>query len=190
MRRRRGGLPSGARRQLTFRGGRDHSPAWSSRGRIAFTRGGQEFPPGSGNTFRPGSGNIYTVRPDGRGLRQLTYRNGSDPAWSPHASKLIFVRGRLVHAAFWRYGLFTVRADGSGLRRVNIPSAGLGIPGSLPDHPSWSPDGKLIGYHGSLSGVWVQRIDGRGLRQVVPGGVGATYNFDALEPDWQPLPRP
>ena len=174
-------LPSGARRQLTFRGGRDHSPAWSSRGRIAFTRGGEEFLPGSGD-FRPGSGNIYTVRPDARGLRQLTYRNGSDPAWSPHASKLIFVRGRMEHAASWRYGLLMVHADGSGLRRVNTP-------GTVPDHPSWSPDGKLIGYHGSFAGVWVQRLDAGGLRQVAPGGVGGTYNFDALEPDWQPRPR-
>ena len=123
------------------------------------------------------------MRPDSRGLRQLTYRNGSDPAWSPHASKLIFVRGRLIHAAHWRYGLYMVRADGSGLRRVSTP-------GTVPDHPSWSPDGKLIGYHGSFSGVWVQRIDGRGLRQVAAGGVGGTYNFDALEPDWQPLSRP
>jgi Tol biopolymer transport system component len=182
-------LGSGMLRRLTFGGGRDHSPAWSSRGRIAFTRGGEVVPPGSGNPFRPGSGNIYTVRPDGRGLRRLTYRNGSDPAWSPHASKLIFVRGQMVHAAFWRYGLFTVRADGSGLRRVNTPGAGLGAPGSLPDHPSWSPDGKLIGYHGSLSGVWVQRLDGRGRRQVATGGASNTIYFDAVEPDWQPRPR-
>ena len=42
-------LGNGKLRRLTFRGGRDHSPAWSSRGRIAFTRGGVEFLPGSGN---------------------------------------------------------------------------------------------------------------------------------------------
>jgi Tol biopolymer transport system component len=177
-------LGSGMLRRLTF-GGRDHSPAWSSRGRIAFTRGGEVVPPGSGNPFRPGSGNIYTVRPDGRGLRQLTYRNGSDPAWSPHASKLIFVRGQLIHAAFWRYGLFTVRADGSGLRRVDTPRA----PFDDFDDPSWSPDGRRIAYHTSLSGVWVQRMDGRGRRQLATGGASNTYYFDAIEPDWQPLPR-
>ena len=32
-------------------------------------------------------------------------------------------------------------------------------------------------------------MDGRGRRQVATGGVGGTYNFDAVEPDWQPLPR-
>lgn len=30
-------------------------------------------------------------------------------------------------------------------------------------------------------------MDGRGLRQLATGGVGATYHFDAVEPDWQPL---
>ena len=174
-------LRSGNLRRLTFRGGRDRAPAWSSRGRIAFTRGGREFVPGSGN-FRPGWGNIYTVRPDSRGLRQLTYRNGSDPAWSPHASKLIFVRGRRSHGAFGQR-LFTVGADGSDLRRISTTGA------DYPDYPSWSPDGKLIGYHGFDSGVWVQRLDGRGLRQVASGGFGATYYFDAVEHDWQPRPR-
>jgi TolB protein len=176
-------LVSGARRQLTFRGGRDHSPAWSSGGRIAFTRGGQPLFPGLDDTPRPGSGNIYTVRPDARGLRQLTYRSGADPAWSPHASKLLFVRGRMVHAAFWRYGLYMVRADGSGLRRVKTSNS------LYADDPSWSPDGKQIAYHVFDSGVWVQRTDGRGSRQIATGGVGATYNFDGVEPDWQPLPR-
>ena len=176
------GLASGNLRQLTFRGGRDRSPAWSSRGRIAFTRGGELLAPGQSNAFRPGSGNIYTVRPDSRGLRQLTYRNGSDPAWSPHASKIIFVRGRWSHHA-WKQSLFTVEAGGSGLRTVRTTGA------SYPDNPSWSPDGKLIGYHGFDSGVWVQRMDGRGLRQAATGGAGATYHFDAVEHDWQPRPR-
>lgn len=44
--------------RLTFRGAR--SPAWSSDGRIAFTRGGRPD--------EPGTGDVYTVRPDGSGL--------------------------------------------------------------------------------------------------------------------------
>jgi TolB protein len=174
-------LRGGHLRRLTFRGGRDRSPAWSSRDRIAFTRGGVPLAPGTGNAFRSGTGNLYTVRPNSRGLRQLTFRNGSDPAWSPNAGKLIFVRGR-QRGRTWSSRLFTMRADGGGLRRVTTAGA------DYPDHPSWSPDGKLIGYHGFDSGVWVQRMDGRSLRQVATGGVGATYYFDAVEHDWQPLP--
>ena len=174
-------LASGSSRRLTFRGGRDRAPAWSSRGRIAFTRGGQTLAPDAPGAFRPGSGNVYTVRPDGRALRQLTYRSGSDPSWSPHAGKIVFVRGRRIHGA-WRQRLFAVRADGSDLHPVTTPGA------DSPDHPSWSPDGKLIAYHGFDSGVWVQRLDGRSLRQVVAGASGGAYHFDASEPDWQPLP--
>jgi Tol biopolymer transport system component len=173
------GLESGRVRRLTFRGGRDHSPAWSSRGRIAFTRGGE--------AFRPGSGNIFTVRPDSRALRQLTYRNGSDPAWSPHASKLIFVRGRQrARGRGWGYSLFTVRAAGSGLRRVNTPGA------DAPNQPSWSPDGKRIAYHGfdePASCVSAQRLDGSELRKLAECGLGSQGAMGGFSTDWQPLPR-
>ena len=80
-------------RRLTGRGGA--APAWSSRGVIAFERGGQ----------------LFAVRPDGRGLRQLTGRGGRAPTWSPHGTQLAFVRGRAG-------ALIVMRADGSRLRRV------------------------------------------------------------------------
>ena len=170
------GLESGRVRRLTFRGGRDRSPAWSSRGRIAFTRGG--------DGFRPGSGNVYTVRPDSRALRQLTYRNGSDPAWSPHASKLIFVRGRQrSRGRGWGYSLFTVRAEGGELRRVNTPGA------DGPAQPSWSPDGRRIAYHGFDECVYAQRLDGSQLRRLAGCGLGSQGAFGGFSTDWQPLPR-
>jgi dipeptidyl aminopeptidase/acylaminoacyl peptidase len=172
-------LRSGKLRQLTFRGGGDHSPAWSSRGRIAFTRGGVAFTRGGGE-LRPGTGNIHTVRPDSRGLRQLTYRNGSDPAWSPHASKLIFVRARMRHRA-WSNRLYTVRANGGGLTRVTTPGA------DLPDEPSWSPDGKRIAYQGFDDCVFGQRLDGSALRQLAACGFGSEGVIGGAAPDWQPL---
>lgn len=39
------------------------------------------------------------------------------------------------------------------------------------------------------SGTWVQRLSGGRLRHVASGGYGATCSFDAVEHDWQPLPR-
>jgi len=167
-------LRSGRVRRLAYKGGR--SPGWSSRGRIAFVRGSRPATPG----YRPGAGDIYTVLPSGRGLRRITYHRGGDPEWSPYARKLAFVRQR-------RYGPFrlyvVVRADGSGLRRVRTPGAGS------PEQPAWAPDGRWIAYHSFDSGIWIQRLDGSRVRQVAAGAVSAESAFDALQPDWQPLPR-
>ncbi|ADB53002.1 PD40 domain-containing protein [Conexibacter woesei] len=89
-------LFGGGARRLTGRGGR--SPAWSTRGTIAFERDGQ----------------LYAIRPDGSGLRRLTGRGGRAPAWSPHGTKLAFVRRRADL-------LYVMNADGSGLRQVRGP---------------------------------------------------------------------
>src|SRR3954454_10537891 len=166
-------LDTGHVRRLTFRGGR--SPAWSERGRIAFVRGARA--PQSG--FRTGAGDVYTVRASGRGLRRITYHRGGDPAWSPHGSKLAFVRQR----RFGAFSVYIVRADGRGLRRV---ATGEGA--NSPEEPAWSPDGRWIAYDSFDSGVWAQRLDGTGARQVAYGGIGdqGAVTF-AYGPDWQPL---
>jgi Tol biopolymer transport system component len=166
-------LRNGRLRRLTFRGGR--SPAWSSRGRIAFVRGNRPSMPG----FRGGEGDVFTVRSSGRGLRRITRHRGGDPDWSPHATKLAFVRQR----RFGPFKLYVVKANGRGLRRLSTPGA------DSPEQPAWAPNGKWIAYHSFDSGVWAQRLNGTGARQVAPGGVGDDYGFDALAPDWQPLPR-
>ena len=150
---------NGRLRRLTFRGGR--SPAWSTRGRIAFVR----------------AGDIYTVRADGTGLRRITFHRGSDPAWSPHGSKLAFARQR----RFGPFSLYLVRSNGRGLRRLATGGA------DSPEQPSWAPDGKWIAYESFDSGIWAQRLDGRGVRQVASGAVGAEYAVSASSPDWQPL---
>lgn len=165
-------LRSGEVRQLTNGGGR--SPDWSTRGRIAFTRGG--------DLSRPGSGRIFSVRPDGRGLRRLNAGSGSDPAWSPHGGKLVFVRGRR-RSGGWAYSLFTVAADGSGLRRVRTPGA------DDPAQPGWSPDGQRIAYAAFDGCIATQRPDGRDVRQVASCATGGGYNFGGSAPDWQPRRR-
>jgi TolB protein len=160
-------LASGRVGRLTTGGGR--SPAWSSRGRIAFTKGG--------GPVRPGTGAVYTVRPDGSGLRRLI-RPASDPAWSPRGTRLVFVRRRRALSS-----LCIARADGTGLSRMVTPGA------ENPALPAWSPDGRHIAYTGFDGNLVSQRLSDRRVRQVAPGGFSAEHSFGAGASDWQPLPR-
>jgi hypothetical protein len=96
-------------------------PAWSPDGsRIAFV------------SDRADSPGIHTIAPDGSDLRFLG--PGSEPDWSPDGSRIVFSRsvGDDDHG-----DLYTMRADGSDVRRLLSSSA-------LETRPSWSPDGKTI----------------------------------------------
>ncbi len=134
-------------------GGTD--PAWSSRNWIAFETNDDE--------------QVWMVRPGGRGLRRLT-SSGSEPTWSPHGTKLAFVRGNAILVL----DLATHRA-----RRVQRDVSATDL--------AWSPDGRRIAYTLFDGGVWTVRTDGTHVRELVDGGVGATYSLQAAGVDWQAL---
>jgi Tol biopolymer transport system component len=120
-------------------------------------------------------------------LLRGTARFGSgDPSWSRRGS-IAFARRR---GQFKGYDLYTVRADGSRLRRVaRAHSAG---------RPTWSPDGRRIAYldFAPASGlnrwhVTVVRADGSGRRRV---GVASSDFALVWSPDgtrlvWQNEPN-
>jgi Tol biopolymer transport system component len=94
----------------------DNFPSWSPNGdRIAFTRA-------SNHAF-----DVFSIRPDGSGLKQLTDAPGNDAhtAWSPDGKYLLFSSSRfgfkdeapLYDRAPQPYGeLFVMNADGSAQR--------------------------------------------------------------------------
>ncbi len=96
----------------TLTKGYDNFPAWSPRGDlIAFMRKVN------------GDFDIFTVRPDGKDVRQLTHSKGNDahPAFSPDGEKILFASTRmgfkdeaLYTSAPQPYGeLFVMRYDGT-----------------------------------------------------------------------------
>lgn len=96
----------------------DNFPAWSPRGDVI------EF-----TSFRDGDFEIYTVKPDGSGVRRLTRARGNDAhgIWSPDGEWIVFSSSRLGwkdEALASDYGpqpygeLFAMHADGSDVHQL------------------------------------------------------------------------
>jgi TolB protein len=149
----------------------DGEPVWSPDGRrIAFQRWN--------STARPVDGRaIFVVNADGSGLRQVTpWRMiaGDHPDWSPDGRRILF---RSPADEFDASDLWTVRPDGTGLKRLT----NFG-PSILVLSASYSPDGKWIVLsrtgRGGPPDLFAIRPDGTGLRQITRSTV-----WDSA-PDW------
>lgn len=101
----------------TLTTGYDNFPLWSPRGdRIMFSR------------IADGDYEIYSIAPDGSGLKRLTRAIGNDAhqGWSPDGGHIVFASSRMGFKdegaytdAPQPYGeLFVMRADGSGLEQL------------------------------------------------------------------------
>ena len=116
--------------QLTT--GYDNFPGWSPKGDlIAFT------------SFRDGDFEIYTIRPDGTGIKRLTHDRGNNAhgAWSADGEWYIFSSGRMG----WKdegmlsgggdqpyADLFAMRPDGTDLRQLTDNQWEDGLPAAQP----------------------------------------------------------
>ncbi len=137
-----------------------------------------------------------TTGPDGRGLRVMnltdhsvrTLTNEADnfPVWSPRDDVILFTR--LVEPAFQ---IFTIHADGTGLRQLTSAAGNHG-------HGVWSPDGTAILFDSARMGfkdeviyldgqqpqgeLFVMRADGTNVRQLTDN------QWEDGTPAWQPEP--
>lgn len=164
------------RRQLTFGAYHDVSPAWSPDGStIAFA------------SDRAGGSDLWLVDPDGTDLRPLTTTVGvheENPDWAPDGSRIAF--DACVASSFPcpgitpNYEVFTMNADGTGLRRLTRQE-------KLDTHPDWSPDGTRIVFRSdrAANGTQIWRMDADGSNVV-------QLTFKAfrggVDPDWQSIP--
>jgi TolB protein len=112
----------------------DNFPVWSPRGDlIAFVhRSGADF-------------EVFTIRPDGTGLKQLTNTHGNDAhlAWSPDGERLLFCSSRmgfkdevLLTGAPQPYGeVFVMRYDGTQVEQLTDNQWEEGGPAWQPHKP-------------------------------------------------------
>jgi TolB protein len=96
------------------------SPVWSSLNRIAFSAVSEES---------NGKYDIYTINPDGTGLKQLTEnnRNNEDPCWSPDGRFIVFSSDRSGG-----YHLYIMNGNGYNQRRITYFTG-------EEEAPHWSP---------------------------------------------------
>jgi Tol biopolymer transport system component/DNA-binding winged helix-turn-helix (wHTH) protein len=147
--------PGGAEVQLTRDGGHNVQPVWSPDGQwIAYhsrKRGG-----------------IWVV-PAAGGTPQQVTEFGSDPAWAPDGSTLVFTSYAGGIAA--QSNLWTVKRDGSGGK----PLTQIGTPPGGHRAPAWSHDGRFVAFIVARGG-WLMQIRivdvATGAQQVV----GSTVN--------------
>lgn len=117
---------------------------------------------------------LFIVNRDGRGLRRMKESRSKDelPAWSPDGSRIAFVAAD---------GIYTMRPNGSGRRRISSEASDFGV--------AWSPDSREIAFtHGTLPGpggdlqtsLYVMDANGSGVRTVM------RHSIEPGTPAWSP----
>jgi Tol biopolymer transport system component len=154
--------------------GPEPGPATPAQEWIAFT---------GSDTHGTSGANIELLTLDGSQRLNLTQSrtlNQQRPSWSPDGQRIAFDGGNVPQIR-----IYTINADGSGLRRVTGPRPGW------PAWPSWSPDGRWIAFLANgrvLDTVTVYRIrpDGSRLHEWrFPGRPYVTARGGAV-PVWSP----
>ncbi len=137
--------------RLTTYWGIDISPSFSPDGnRLVFT------------SDRGGSPQLYLTDVRGADPVRLTYAGSynTSPAWSPRDDIIAFT-GRSETGAL---DIYTIRADGNGLRRLT------GGDGQY-EAPTWEPHGRFLMYISQQGDLWQRhwmRNDGQGMRPLAP----------------------
>jgi TolB protein len=150
-----------------------HATAPGRNGRIAFRR---YF------NAKQTRGAIFTIRPNGAGLLQVTHRGrdvlDTNPDWSPDGRWIAYYR----RAPGEPGRIFKVRPDGTDVTRLSHdPCDSISCVEDV--EPAWSPNGRLIAFTRiddaiHLVAVDVMRPDGTHVRQVTADG-----NFPKWSPD-------
>ena len=149
-------------------------------------RGGATLPGPNGLiAFRgevAGSGQIFTIAPDGTGLRQLTNLPGDAflPHWSPQSSRIVFEfdPANIVNDDFCN--IATMNRNGGGLRILPLANGDM-----CENSPTFSADGHRIyynGFDGSREAIFSMKTNGDD-RHLVSNCQGTGVTDPEVSPD-------
>jgi WD40 repeat protein/calcineurin-like phosphoesterase family protein len=151
--------PDGSGSRFLRTSARPSRPSFSPQGRrIAYAAAGQ----------------IWVMQADGSAHRAVTatyYPGNADPAWSPGGDALVFSGGPAGAR-----DVFTIGADGEGLRRLTAKAVDEGS-------PAWSARGRIAFVRRTSGGdgdIWSMSATGGAAVRVTRGAA------DDREPAWSP----
>lgn len=133
---------------------------------------------------RSGQWQLYTMRPDGSQIKQLTNVDygAFGPSWSPNGREIAFSGNPAENPE-----IFVMNADGSNIRRLTTDPAD-------DSHPHWTSDGARIVFNSSRTtppgekeqdDIFSIRPDGSDLRRHTRCGTICTYG--SFSPDMKHL---
>jgi Tol biopolymer transport system component len=135
---------------------------------------------------------IFTMKPDGSDLVQLTHDAGfnGEPSYSPDGGRIAFEsdRGALPE----QEGIYRMRTDGTDVQPIVLASE---IGALFLQAPKYSPDGRTIAFTavrrpqqfkrdnlaGATGAVYLVNSDGSNLRRLTPWG-----KKTSVDVDWSP----
>src|SRR5579884_4064834 len=144
-----------------------------------------------------GTDNVFTMKPDGSDVRQLTFLTSAqggdnEPAWSPDGRQLVFTEHN-PDGSVWRLwvinadgecAIYAVNTDGSGLRPLTSPTDNKTL-NIFDVKPEYSSDGRTLAFAsfnrgGVIGAVYTMNLGSGKVDELTPSGI------EALDPDWAP----
>jgi Tol biopolymer transport system component len=129
---------------------------------------------------------FYTMNPDGRGRRQLTYdtKQRSLPAWSPDGRQITFASSDGTTLE-----VYSMNADGTTVSRLTTwPDFCRKRSACIENYDLvWSPDGRVIAFEADRAGttdgtyaIYTMNLDGSSIQRVTPSDLSVS------SPTWAP----